>query len=88
MTGLAPFPVDDFHLDQLEHATRAGSGYPLTEYLHDLSHYDEALVVPVDEWQEFREVQLVEYQGGPVYHPHDVIRALIGEVRRLRGEQP
>jgi hypothetical protein len=88
MTGLAPFPVDDFHLDQLDEATQPSGEFSLLQLCRFLSGWEDALEQPRDEYQHLHEHQLIDYTGGPVYHPHDVIRALIAEIRRLRGEQP
>jgi hypothetical protein len=62
-----------------------GGDYTLAELLDFLSGYDPTLSVPLDtapgpfgddvEWTEY---------PFPVYSEHDVIRALVAEVRRLR----
>lgn len=96
---LPPFPVDDVTLLALEHALDAchtfneegepvniGSDYSLDQLLDLLSGYDPSKVVPVMDDDGYEIPDTVEYVGGPLYHPHDVIRALIAEVRRLRDE--
>jgi hypothetical protein len=88
---LPDFPVDDVMLDLLEHAlgglyevdddfgTRlVGADYSLPQLLDFLSGYDPEQVVPLGGGIE-------EYVGGPLYTRDDIIRALIAEVRRLRG---
>jgi hypothetical protein len=95
---LPEFPVDDEMLDRVEHAlgtcwtydydgTRVhhGGDYTLPELLDFMSGYDPALAIPTGtapgpfgddvEWTEY---------PFPTYHEHDVIRALVAEVRRLR----
>lgn len=91
MNLLPSFPVDDVTLDCLEHALNGawhvdadgnhrlvGADYSFTQLLDFLSGYDPA-------WLIETEPGIVEYRGGALYHSHDVIRALIAEVRRLRG---
>lgn len=85
-----PFPVDDFTLDQIEHAlggaysvtedgthTLVGADFSLTQLLDFLSGFDPARLEPTDDPDTF-------VYDGAVYHEDDVIRALIAEVRRLR----
>jgi hypothetical protein len=95
---LPDFPVDDDILDRLEHAlgtcwtfddgggkVHAGGDYTMAELLDFLSGYDPTLAIPLGpapgpfggdvEWAEY---------PFPVYSEHDVLRALIGEIRRLR----
>ena len=74
MDDLPPFPVDPETLDLLEASLDAGS---LWGTLDLLSGYDETQVRPLAD-------DVVEYVGGPLYHPDDVLRALMAEVRRLR----
>jgi hypothetical protein len=94
MTRLPPFPVDDFWLDQVEHAlntriggqdadgnrTLDGGEFTLSMLLNHLSGYDPTKVRPLDE-----DGRVVEYPG-QVYHPHNVIRSYGAEIRRLRAE--
>lgn len=93
---LPVFPVDDVMLDQLEHALGGsytvdgnavrlvGAEYSLSQLLDFVSGYDPAMVEPCRD-SDGREIpDVFEYVGGSVYHPDDIIRALIAEVRRLR----
>lgn len=95
--SLPPFPVDDFTIDQIEHAlggsftvdeagvhTLVGSDFTFDQLLNFLSGYDESKLTPsVNEYDTPIPDQF-EYPD-PIYRPTDVIRALIAEVRRLRG---
>lgn len=87
---LPPFPVDDFTLDQVEHALGGaftvdddgthrlgGADFSLSRLLDFLSGYDPNRLEATDDPDVF------VYEGA-VYHPNDVIQALIAEVRRLR----
>lgn len=91
---LPSFPVDDVALDALEHALGAsmtydddgepqivGAEFDLHRVLDFYSGYDPEKVVPLD---LDRDPPVYEYVGGCLYHPNDVIAALIAEVRRLR----
>lgn len=90
----ASFPVDDFTLDQLEHALDArigeqgevvGADFTVPRLLDFLSGYDPTKSVPVvDEDAPWRAPEVFEYPE-PVYTRDCAIRALIAEVRRLRG---
>lgn len=95
---LPPFPVDDETLnvirDSLDRTVTGwdddgnpictGSPFGLGAVLDLLSGYDPTLTVqmvneydqPIPDWYE--------YTGPGIYHAHDVIRALIDEVRYLR----
>ena len=85
-TTLPSFPVDDFTLDQVQHALDAaydeehrltGADFTLTQLLDFLGGYDPASAQPTADPD-------VTVYDAPTYHEHDVIRALITEVRRLR----
>ncbi len=87
---LPPFPVDDATLDLLEAAMNPrehgdpdatqSSVWPLLEFMSQLSGSDTRATVD-DDPDGGRIVHLRD----PLYHDHDVIAALIAEVRRLRG---
>ena len=96
MAELGPFPVDDATLLALEHALEAslaydedgncgvvGAEFTVSKLLEFLSGYDPSLTSHLG----FRPdgIEVVEYLGGPQYHEHDVIRALINEIKRLRN---
>lgn len=79
---LSPFPVDDVTLNLLDHAldsfvdddgVRVGADMGVWELLDFLSGPSECMEL---DGYSFREV--------PAYSLDDVLRALIGEVRRLR----
>jgi hypothetical protein len=83
---LPPFPVDDATLDMLaaaldprghgdEHATRSCVGEFLT-MMSQLGGSDTRILGEVDGIQAIT---------GACYSEHDVIAALVGEVRRLRA---
>lgn len=93
--SLPPIPVDDNALDLIEQAldayidedgNLAGSDFGLHRLLDFWAGYDEAKVVVIEEPSEGRP-GLSEYVGS-LYHPNDVIRALVNEVRRLRALLP
>lgn len=93
---MSDFPVDDFTLDQLEHALKGvyalddkdqqvlrGADFSLSQYLDFLSGYDENLLeTENDEWQD---TPVMVYPKS-LYSEHDVILALVLEIRRLRDE--
>jgi hypothetical protein len=95
---LPPFPVDDVTLLAVEHAldaclsydeateqfTNVGSDYSLDQLCEMLSGVDPTKWVPSVDDDGFEIPGMVEYPDGPIYHPNDIIRALIAEVRRLR----
>jgi len=93
---LPSFPVDDVTLAALEHALGGalscedgeprlvGAEFSVSTLLDFLSGYDPSQIVPCVDDDGFVIPDFVEYTGGPIYHVHDVIRALIAEVRRLR----
>ena len=83
---LPDFPVDEETLALLDQALDpTATGVSSVGALLDLlSGYDPAKVQPVLD-DEGRPLQhIVEYPE-PIYHSHDVIRALMAEVRRLRA---
>lgn len=99
---LPEFPVDDSMLDRLEHAlgtcwtynddgerVHHGGDYTLAELLDFLSGYDPALEIPLGEGPGLfgDDVEWTEYPF-PIYSEHDIVRALIAEVRRLREARP
>lgn len=63
-----------------------GADYDLAKLLEFLSGYDKSKEVPYVDEDGHEVPDFIEYKGGPVYHPDDVIRSLIAEVRRLRME--
>lgn len=93
MPELDPFPVDDVTLQALEHALDTAWGEDdagkqvlvggdmtvthLLEFLSGPSPTERVEVVdaPVE----------IEIRTFPAYSEHDVIRALIAEIRRLQG---
>ena len=96
---LPPFPVDDVTLLAVEHAldttlsynddgelVNVGSDYSMSQLLDMLSGVDPSKWQPAHDDDGYEIPDAVEYTGGPIYHTNDVIRALIAEVRRLRGE--
>lgn len=96
---LPPFPVDDVTLSNVEHAmdgalirddsgelTVHGAEFGLPQLLDFLAGHDR------DSGELLEGAEMPGFPGVPVYlsdsptyHEHDVIRALIAEVRRLRG---
>lgn len=95
---LPAFPVDDAMLDRLDHAlgtcwtyaedgerVHHGGDYTLPELLDFLSGYDPTLAISLGEGPGMfsDDVEWSEYPF-PIYHEHDVIRALVAEIRRLR----
>lgn len=108
---LPPFPVDDFTLDQVEHAlgTCLGDRDPVTgvhelvggeftmpRLLDFLSGYDPSRSVLLSGDPDAPDgdgpfglspdTPIYEYPG-QIYSRDSVIRALIAEVRRLRGDE-
>jgi hypothetical protein len=96
---LPEFPVDNDMLDRLDHAlgtcwtyndggerVHHGGDYTLPELLDFLSGYDPSLAIPLGEGSGpfGGDVEWTEYPF-PTYHEHDVIRALMAEIRRLRA---
>ncbi|HZQ33706.1 MAG TPA: hypothetical protein VFB19_18490 [Mycobacterium sp.] len=98
LATLPPFPVDDFTLDQIEHALGGslgfadgdpephlvGADFSLSALLDFLSGYDESRLVQAVNEYDTPIPDTFEYPD-PIYHVNDVLRALIAEVRRLRG---
>lgn len=97
---LPNFPVDDMTLNLIEHALSGsymmnddgepvlvGADMSLDQLLDFLSGYDPELAVPYldDDGNEIPDATLYPH---PLYHPYDVIRALISEVRRLKVYEP
>lgn len=96
---LPPFPVDDETLNVVydsmnrvvAHVTDSGehvytddsAPFSLAQVLDMLSGYDETKVVQAVNEYDQPIPDIYEYPGA-VYHPHDLIRALIDEIRRLR----
>ena len=93
MTDLGPIPLDDTALDSIDHALNAvftvddtgkhhiqGAEYSLSQLLDFWSGYDPADGI-LDSYIDGIPVYLHEK---PSYHEHDLIRALVAEVRRLR----
>lgn len=99
---LPPFPVDDFTLNLLvESMDRVvvgfaaddpsqpiieGCEFSLPQLLDFLSGYDESKSVQAVNEYDQPIPDLYHYEGGPLYHIYDVIKALIAEVRQLRGQ--
>lgn len=97
---LPTFPVDDTALDRLEHALGTSYGsigpdgpelvggeYTLNRLLEFYSGYDPSKLIDEGTGPSpfgGEDVHWTFYPE-PVYSDHDVIRALIEEVRRLRG---
>lgn len=89
---LPPFPVDDSALDMLSTALNPGPDAERTSLFDLLDLYSELAgsdTTAVDEddnlnhdGNEFHPA--VRVMRDPSYSPHDVIAALIAEVRRLR----
>lgn len=81
--SLPPFPVDDSTLMALEHAMR---GVLTFERPDDCLDFNDDGPWLID--SEFSVMTLLVFLSGCVgkdYSEHDVIQALINEVRRLRG---
>lgn len=81
-SDLPEFPTDEATLALLDLALNPrpnSERSSLGELLEMLSGYDPSKLIQInDAWVEYPE---------PTYHPHDVIRALVAEVRRLRASQ-
>lgn len=88
MTGrtLPDFPVDEETLALLDRALDpTATGVSSVGALLDLlSGYDPAKVRAMFDDDGCEVPGIVEYPDA-VYHTHDVLRALMAEVRRLRG---
>jgi len=90
MSNLPSFPVNDFVLDQIEHALGGalnengqwtGSDFSLPQYLDFLSGHNESKYLS----EALEGGTEVRTYCGEHYHYTDVILALIGEIRRLRS---
>lgn len=81
------FPVDDETLDLIDQALDPSvtGQSSLGSLLDLLSGYDPSKLVPVLDDEGVPIPDIEEYPD-PLYHPHDVIRALMVEVRRLRAD--
>lgn len=92
---LPAFPVDDFTLDQLEHAMATsvevgedgeyrcvGGEFTLSTFLKFMSGYDPERASHVGYVGDVPMYEVWDEQ----YSEHDVLRALVAEVRRLRAE--
>lgn len=92
---LPPFPVDDTTLDLISIALDPGpeakrtSLNDLLDLMSRMAGSDPEAVAEVieegDPYDSGRHGFDIVMLRDPLYHPHDVIRALIAEVRRLRG---
>lgn len=95
---LPPFPVDDEALRHLEHALNTciditdegerkpvGGEFTLPKLLAFLSGYDPERTT--DTGREIDGIPVFEVWD-PQYSEHDVMRALVAEVRRLRDANP
>lgn len=97
---LADFPLDDVTLDALDHALGArltwdgvanrddgprvvGADMSVSKLLDFLSGYDETKLAPLVDEDGYEVPDHFVYPDA-LWHEHDVIRALIAEVRRLR----
>jgi hypothetical protein len=94
---LPPFPVDDVTLATIEHAlggawdvdeegnhTLVGAEFTfdrVLDFMAGIDVNDRSQVEQIDDSNVY-----IDHR--PHYHPNDVIRALIAEVRRLREQQP
>lgn len=101
MTDLPPFPLDDFTLDQLEHAVNTstevgedgerrcvGGDFTMSEFLDFMSGHDpgrSTLVGYGDLAGTGNDIPIYE-SWDQHYSEHDVIRALVAEVRKLREQ--
>lgn len=79
-SSIGPFPTDDQALAALEVALTPGDDkeFTLSQLLEVYSGYDPARSVQVE--------PDVFVHPDPIYSRDDVIRSLLAEVRRLRGE--
>ena len=98
---LADFPIDDVTLGLLDHALGAcltwegvadrddgprvvGADMSVSRLLDFLSGYDGSKLTPLVDEDGYEVPDHFDYPD-PLWHEHDVIRALIAEVRRLRA---
>ena len=96
MSGLPPFPVDDATLSAVEHAldgawsvdgegthTLVGADFTLDRVLSFAAGIDRS-----EDAEHLTQIASDVFVDDRIhYHPNDVIRALIVEVRRLRTTQ-
>lgn len=94
--SLPPFPVDDGTLDLLSLALDPGEDAERTsvgDFLDFMSQMGGSDTTAVDRVETgphpFIEGESVEfhYMRDVAYHEHDVLRALIAEIRRLRARR-
>ena len=95
MPDLPPFPVDDSTLDLISLALDPGpdaertSLSDLLDLLSRMAGSDPEAVGEVlsdgDPYESGRATPEIHLMRDPIYHDHDVIRALVAEVRRLRN---
>lgn len=92
-TTLPPFPVDPGTLDLLWTAINPGpdaersSVGDFLSLMSQLGGSDVEVVVSVERGEVFGIEADIYVMRDPAYHDHDVIRALIAEVRRLRAKE-
>jgi hypothetical protein len=97
---LPPFPIDDLTLvlildaldtcltydgpdgERLDEPHRINGAFGLHELMDFYSGYDETKLVPEDD-NDIRSIPMFTYPD-ELYTEHDIIRALIAEVRRCR----
>lgn len=86
---LPDFPVDEATLALLDRALDSSlTGVSsVGALLGLLSCYDPTKLRPLLDEDGYEVPGFVEYPDA-IYHPHDVIRALMAEVRRLRAVSP
>lgn len=93
--GLPDFPTDDTTLDMLMLAIDGGEGSErssvsdLLELMSQMGGSDTtavAEVIPGNPLGLDIEDAEIHVMRDPVYHEHDVLRAFIAEIRRLRGQ--
>jgi hypothetical protein len=83
MGELPPFPVDDETLDLLDRALRPDETSPVSSlgafltFMSEMGGSDPAAVES--------ESDGIRVMRDPSYHPNDLVLALVGEIRRLRG---
>lgn len=80
---LPPFPVDEQTLDLIEAALNPGPDAVRTS-VTDLCQMYSELAGSDLEAVESEEAGITTMRDAQ-YHPHDIIAALVGEVRRLRA---
>lgn len=101
---LPPFPVDDFTLDQLEHALNTcrgddgelvGGEFNLPKFLDFMSGYDPDRSTLIGHTDTIPGTDIPTDHAVPIYEnwdqhysEHCVMRALIAEIRRLRSATP